>query len=113
MYYVYVICCRGGGWYTGMTPDLCRRMRTHARGKGGSYTRAHPPEALCALWRCADGTAARRLEYAVKQLRRGSKEQLVAAPDTVGAVFPHLNGEDYTPVTGVTIEDCWEGRFHD
>lgn len=113
MYCVYMIRCRGGGVYTGLTNDLCRRMRTHAAGKGGHYTRAHPPEALCALWRCATATAARRLEYAVKQLQRPDKEKLMAAPEQVGDWFPQLDAGDYAPVTGVTLDDCREGRFRD
>ena len=114
MYYVYMIRCRGGGCYTGMTPDVCRRMRAHAAGKGGRYTHAYPPQELCVLWRCSSETAARRLEYAIKKsLDRRAKESLIAAPDTVAARFPQLNGEDYVSVTGVTLEDCLEGRFHD
>ncbi|MBQ7465948.1 MAG: GIY-YIG nuclease family protein, partial [Oscillospiraceae bacterium] len=34
MYYVYMILCQGGGYYTGLTNDLPHRMRAHAAGKG-------------------------------------------------------------------------------
>lgn len=110
-YYVYMILCRGGGYYTGLTNDLCRRMQTHAAGKGGRYTRANPPAALAALWRCRDETAARRLEYAIKKhLTRPQKEALIACPQQLP--FAHLPQEDYQPVPGVTLADCLEGRFH-
>ncbi len=112
MYYVYMILCRGGGYYTGLTNDLCHRMRAHAAGKGGRYTHAHPPLALAALWRCAHETAARRLEYAIKKrLRRREKESLLAHPDALP--FANLPQEDYQHVPGVTLADCLEGRFHD
>ena len=51
-YYVYMLRCRGGSLYTGMTNDVARRMAMHCNGRGAKYTRAHPPEALAALWRC-------------------------------------------------------------
>lgn len=38
MYYVYVLECRDGSLYAGMTNDLRRRMTLHAAGKGAKYT---------------------------------------------------------------------------
>ena len=58
MYYVYILRCRGDALYTGITPDPVRRMRAHAAGAGAKYTRAHPPEALEALWRAPDKVTA-------------------------------------------------------
>lgn len=43
---VYILVCRGGGQYTGITPDPERRYAQHLRGKGAFYTRLNPPEAL-------------------------------------------------------------------
>ena len=97
-YYVYILRCRGGSLYTGITNDVAHRMAAHLSGKGAKYTRAHPPEAVAALWRCEDKTTAARLEYAVKaKLTRAQKLELVAAPERVGEWFPALTGE-YTPV---------------
>ena len=74
-YYVYMLRCRGGSLYTGMTNDVARRMAMHCSGRGAKYTRAHPPEALAALWRCGDKITASRLEYAIKaKLTHGQKE---------------------------------------
>ena len=113
MCYVYMLQCAGGSFYTGYTPDLCRRMQAHAAGKGGRYTRAFAPRKLAGLWRCGDATAARRLEYAIKHgLRRREKEWLLAHPETVTAVFPQLGEYEYQPLPGVTLEDCLEGRFN-
>lgn len=42
-YYVYMLRCRGGSLYTGMTNDVARRMAMHCSGRGAKYTRAHPP----------------------------------------------------------------------
>ena len=84
-YYVYMLRCRGGSLYTGMTNDVARRMAMHCSGRGAKYTRAHPPEALAALWRCGDKITASRLEYAIKaKLTHGQKETLAAAPGRIG-----------------------------
>ena len=93
-YYVYILRCRDGSLYTGITNDVAHRMAAHLGGKGAKYTRSHPPEAVAALWHCEDKTAAARLEYAVKaKLTRAQKLELVAAPERVGAGFPELPGE--------------------
>ena len=36
MYYVYVLECRDGSLYAGMTNDLRRRMTLHAAGRGAT-----------------------------------------------------------------------------
>ena len=42
---VYMLRCGDGTLYTGWTNDLNRRLKTHAAGKGGKYTRARLPRA--------------------------------------------------------------------
>lgn len=113
MCYVYMLECRDGSYYTGYTPDLQRRMRAHTAGKGGHYTHAHPPVALRGLWHCEDATAARRLEYAVKQLTRPEKDALLAKPDTLPERFPKLSEYTYEFRNDVTLTDCLEGRWND
>lgn len=89
-YYIYVLRCKGDTLYTGITPDLRRRMRQHCGqlAGGAKYTHSHKPEALLRVWETVDHTAAARFECAFKQLTR---IQRTAAPDTgaVGCVsFP-------------------------
>ena len=96
-YYVYILRCRDGSLYTGLTNDLPRRWALHISGRGAKYTRAHPPEAVAALWRCADKSAAARLEYAIKaKLTHGEKLALIARPERVGECLPELAGA-FTP----------------
>lgn len=40
MWYVYIIKCKGGSLYTGITNNLQRRVDEHRKGKGGRYTRS-------------------------------------------------------------------------
>ena len=43
---VYVVRCRDGTLYTGVTNDLERRVAAHNAGRGARYTRARGPVAL-------------------------------------------------------------------
>ncbi len=38
MWYVYIIECSNGRFYTGITNDVDKRLQTHVEGKGGHYT---------------------------------------------------------------------------
>ena len=99
MYYIYMLRCRDGSFYTGIAADIEKRLRQHASGGAAcaKYTRAHPPEAVAALWRCGDKITASRLEYAIKaKLTHGQKETLAAAPGRIGEWFPALPAEAVT-----------------
>ncbi len=93
LYYVYMIECQSGALYTGITPDLARRMKEHAsRGaKCAKYTRANPFRALRMAWETEDRSAAARFEYAIKRLRRAKKLQLIQDPHRLGQdICPQL-----------------------
>ena len=99
MYYIYMLRCRDGSFYTGIAADIEKRLRQHASGGAAcaKSTRAHPPEAVAALWRCGDKITASRLEYAIKaKLTHGQKETLAAAPGRIGELFPALPAEAVT-----------------
>ena len=94
-YYVYILRCRDGSLYTGLTNDLPRRWALHASGRGAKYTRAHPPEAIAAVWRCGDKSTAAKVEYAIKKyLTHQQKQQLAAAPETLAALLPETAAWD-------------------
>ena len=91
MYYVYMLRCRGGVYYTGLAADVDKRYRQHLSGKGAKFTRAYPPEAIAAVWRCGDKSTAARVEYAIKKrLTHQQKERLSAAPETLAAMLPEV-----------------------
>ena len=103
MYYIYIVRCRGGSLYT----DIEKRMRQHlARGAAcAKYTRAHPVEALEALWQAEDHAAAARLEALIKTLPHEKKLALIADPRLLPALFgAHLREAVYTPMPPVC--DC-------
>ena len=69
--------CRDGSLYTGATNNLERRVATHNKGRGASYTRARLPVTLVWSEPAADRSAALRREAALKRLSRTEKLRLV------------------------------------
>lgn len=95
MYFVYMLLCRGGVYYTGLAADVEKRYRQHLSGKGAKFTRSYPPEAIAAVWRCGDKSTAAKVEYAIKKrLTHQQKEQLAAAPDTLAELLPETAAWD-------------------
>ncbi|GGP25703.1 GIY-YIG nuclease family protein [Silvimonas amylolytica] len=78
-WFVYLIECRNGSLYTGISNDVAARYLAHASGKGARYTRANPPVRLMAVLVCADRAEASRQEYAIKQMTPKAKRTLCAA----------------------------------
>ena len=73
VWYVYLIECRGGRLYTGITPDLAARFEAHRAGKGALFTRLNPPERMLAAQPFDGPSAARRAEIQMKGLTHGQK----------------------------------------
>jgi putative endonuclease len=72
-WFLYLIECRDGNIYTGITVDVAARYAAHVNGKGARYTRSHPPQRLLAAIDYPDRAAALSAEYAVKQLSAAEK----------------------------------------
>ena len=80
---LYLLRCRDGSYYAGITTDLDRRFREHAAGKGAKYTRAHPPECVLGSRSYPDRAAASHAEH---EYEPGLKvEGLLAAADAASA----------------------------
>ncbi len=75
---VYLLRCRDGSLYAGVTNDLPARIATHARGRGGRYTRSRLPVVLVHAEPARSRSAALRREAALKRLTRAEKLALVA-----------------------------------
>lgn len=79
IWHVYVLACRNGRLYTGISTDPARRFAQHLAGKGAMFTRLNPPERLLGSRPCADRSSALRLEYEIKQMSVDDKRRLVAS----------------------------------
>ncbi len=76
---VYLLRCGDGSLYAGATNDLEERVATHARGRGGRYTRSRLPVVLVHFEPARGRGAALRREAALKRLTRAEKLALVAS----------------------------------
>lgn len=70
---VYLVECKDGSWYTGITNNIEKRMKMHASGKGSKYVRAKGFSKLIATKDCKDKSLASKYEYFVKNLSRKEK----------------------------------------
>jgi predicted GIY-YIG superfamily endonuclease len=75
---VYLLRCRDGSLYTGITNDLPRRLKAHNAGKASRYTRSRLPVKLAYTEPQRSKSAALKREAAIKRLRRAEKDRLVA-----------------------------------
>jgi predicted GIY-YIG superfamily endonuclease len=75
---VYLLRCRDGSLYTGITNDLPKRLKAHAAGKASKYTRSRLPVRLAYSEPQRSKSAALKREAAIKKLRRAEKDSLVA-----------------------------------
>jgi putative endonuclease len=72
-WFVYVVRCRDGTLYTGISRDLDARLARHNQGKGARYTRGRGPVALVHSERLPTQAEALRREAAIKALPRQQK----------------------------------------
>jgi len=72
-WHLYLLRCRDGSVYAGITTDVGRRFRQHATGRGAKYTRAHPPERVLASRPYPDRASASRAEYLLKRQPKDRK----------------------------------------
>lgn len=93
-WFVYLLECRGGRLYAGVTLDLAARMRKHRMGTGAKFTRGHPPQSLLAAKPFPSRSATLSMEVAVKKMTAAKKRVMVTTwalefeiGDDVHAVF--------------------------
>ena len=77
MNYVYILRCNDDSLYTGWTNNLEKRIKAHSDGKGAKYTRARVPVELVYFEVFEDKIEAMKREYAIKQLKRKEKLELI------------------------------------
>ena len=76
MWWVYIIRCKDGSFYTGIARDVNRRLAVHEKGRGARYTRGRGPLQL--WWHEGPLTHQEALseERRVKRLSHQKKESM-------------------------------------
>lgn len=72
-WFLYLLECKGGAYYAGITNDLEARYAAHQQGSGAKYTRANPPLRILASKPHPDRSTASRAEAMLKRLPRSKK----------------------------------------
>jgi putative endonuclease len=75
---VYILECRDGSYYTGITNDIERRQLQHNEGTASRYTRSRRPVIIRYKEVCGSRSDALIRECALRLLSRKEKEALVA-----------------------------------
>jgi putative endonuclease len=80
-YWVYIVACADGTYYTGVATDVARRLAEHngEKPRGARYTSARRPVQLEYQACFPDRSTAQKEEARIKQLPRTAKAALIAA----------------------------------
>lgn len=73
MYFVYLLKCKDGSIYTGITTDVRRRFFEHQKGKGGHYTASHGAKKILYTEKHPNRSSASKREAEIKKLSRKDK----------------------------------------
>lgn len=81
-WFVYIVECRDGTFYTGITTHLERRIDEHNTGRGARYTRSRRPVVLRYQEPQPNRSSALTREHEIKALPRRGKVELISAAAT-------------------------------
>ena len=81
LFWIYILKCDNGNYYTGYTRDLTRRFQQHLEGKV-KYTRSFRPICIAQSWQLLDEIGvALKIERFVKKQDKKTKELFIQHPD--------------------------------
>ncbi len=91
-WHIYLIRCRDGSLYTGITTDVARRFAEHQadHGAGAKYLRGRGPLRLVFRKRLGSRSLALGVEARVKKLPKAKKEALVSAKGPIRAIIKQV-----------------------
>ena len=76
-YYVYILLCKDGSYYTGYAKDIKHRVEQHKKGQGARYTRMHDAEKIVYVEEFDSQSEAMKRERQIKSLKQAEKHKLV------------------------------------
>lgn len=84
-YFVYVLLCNDGSYYTGYSNDPTNRFIRHVKGRGARYTRMHKPSSIVYLQALKTRSAAMKRERQIKSLTHEQKSHLIGERSSKGS----------------------------
>lgn len=76
-WFVYILECKDGTFYTGITDDLNSRLVTHNAGKGARYTKGRVPVVLRYSEKVKGRSMASKREAEIKKMSRKMKQSIL------------------------------------
>ena len=76
-YYVYILLCGDGSYYTGYTHDLTTRIEQHFKGKGARYIRMKKFDKIVHMELFNSRSQAMIREKEIKRLTHKKKTELI------------------------------------
>lgn len=74
---LYILECKDGTYYTGITNNLSRRVEQHNAGTASRYTRGRNPVKVIYQEPCRNKSLALKKEYAIKSMPRKKKDAYI------------------------------------
>jgi putative endonuclease len=96
-WYLYMVRCRNGSLYTGISTDVERRLIQH-RGKddtGSKYLKGRGPLTLVFQKKVGSQSLALKVERQIKKLSRARKEKLIGSPEYLEDIVSQANPVAY------------------
>jgi putative endonuclease len=78
-FYVYILLCTDGSFYTGYTKDLDVRTKQHQNGKGAKYTKSRKPDRVAYVELFDSRSNAMKREREIKKLSHQQKLDLASS----------------------------------
>lgn len=82
-WFVYILACANGTFYTGITTDLAARVAKHNAGTGAKYTNIYKPVRLVYSEKIENRSLASKREWEIKQLTHAQKKALIDSSSEV------------------------------
>ena len=81
-FYVYILLCADGSFYTGYTKNIDARTRLHVNGKGARYTKMHRPKRVAYVELFDSQAKAMKREREIKKMTHQQKLNLINSRNT-------------------------------
>jgi putative endonuclease len=82
-FYVYIVRCSDGTFYTGFTPHIRKRVALHNKGRGAKYTKYRRPVKLAWSKKYRYFKLAFLQEKRIKSLTRPQKINLISSKSKI------------------------------
>jgi putative endonuclease len=103
---LYMVRCRDGSLYTGITTDVPRRLAEHqkSQGPGAKYLRGRAPLSLVFQMELSSKSLALSVEIQIKKLPKAKKEDLIRDKAGIEAIITRARSNPKKDKSGTQSE---------